>query len=69
MQTICLCDKKYAKPDWKGGEITLTKPGANTPDWRLNPFGDSKSLNPNAQRPHYHRRPGIENHRPWERGW
>ncbi len=43
---------------WKGGEITLTRPGAPTPDWRFNPT-----------RMHYHRRPGIGNHRPWEGGW
>jgi RHS repeat-associated protein len=43
---------------WKGGEITLTKPGAPTADWRFNP---SKF--------HYHRRPGIGRHRPWEGGF
>jgi len=46
-----------ANVGWKGGEITLTRPGALTPDWRFNPFG------------HYHRRPGIGKHRPWEGGW
>jgi len=43
---------------WKGGEITLTRPGAPTPDWRFNPI-----------KGHYHRRPGIGQHRPWEGGW
>jgi len=46
-----------AEVGWKGGEITLTRPGAQTPDWRFNPLG------------HYHRRPGIGQHRPWEGGW
>jgi RHS repeat-associated protein len=53
---------------WKGGEITFTRPAVATPDLRINPFGDWNSSNPNAQWPHYHRRPGIGTHRPWE-GW
>ena len=47
---------------WKGGEITFTRPGCNTPDFRINPFGDDDWP------PHYHRRPGIGKHRPWQ-GW
>jgi RHS repeat-associated protein len=47
---------------WKGGEITITRPGCSTPDFRINPFGDD------YWPPHYHRRPGIGKHRPWE-GW
>jgi RHS repeat-associated protein len=54
---------------WRGGEITLTRQGAKSPDFRLNPFGDWGSSNPYARRPHYHRRPGIGKHRPWEGGW
>jgi RHS repeat-associated protein len=48
---------------WKGGEVTFTRAGARTPDLRINPFGGS------GYPPHYHRRPGIGNHRPWEGGW
>jgi hypothetical protein len=44
------------KIGWKGGEVTLTKQGANSPFFRLDPKG------------HYHRRPGIGKHRPWEGG-
>jgi hypothetical protein len=51
---------------WKGGEIIFTVPGKATPDLRINPTGDWSSPNPNAQLPHYHSRPGIGNHRPWE---
>ena len=47
---------------WKGGEITFTKPGCKTPDFRFNPLGDDNWP------PQYHRRPGIGKHRPWE-GW
>jgi RHS repeat-associated protein len=47
---------------WRGGEITFTRPGCKTPDFRINPFGDDDWP------PHYHRRPGIGRHRPWE-GW
>lgn len=43
---------------WKGGEITFTRPGCKTPDFRINPFGDDDWP------PHYHRRPGIGKHRP-----
>jgi RHS repeat-associated protein len=48
---------------WRGGEITLTFPGRPTPDWRFNPFGG------HGWPPHYHRRPGIRKHRPWQGGW
>ncbi len=58
-----------AEIGWKGSELTLTRPGANTPDWRFNPFGSRDSSNPYGKRPHYHRRPGIDKHRPWERGF
>jgi hypothetical protein len=54
---------------WKGGEMTFTNPGSQTPDFRINPFGDWDSGNPYGRLPHYHRRPGIGNHRPWEGGW
>jgi len=54
---------------WKGGEITFTNPGASSPDFRINPFGDWDSDNPSARLPHYHSRPGIGNHRPWEGGF
>ena len=46
-----------------GWEITFTRPGANTPDLRINPCGGS------GYPPHYHRRPGIGKHRPWQGGW
>jgi len=48
---------------FKGGEITFTPPGAKTPDLRVNPCGGS------GYPPHYHRRPGIGKHRPWEGGF
>ena len=48
---------------WKGGEITFTPPGSKTPDFRINPFGDDNYP------PHYHRRPGIGKHRPWDGGF
>ncbi len=53
---------------FKGGEITLT---SQTGDkfFRANPLGNPSSQNPLGRRSHYHRRPGIEKHRPWERGW
>lgn len=53
-----------ANMGWKGGEITFTRPGAPTPDWRINPFGGS------GYGPHYHRRGpgGIGRHRPWQPG-
>jgi RHS repeat-associated protein len=49
---------------WKGGEITLTRSGATTPGFRINPFGGS------GYPPHYHRRGpgGIGKHRPWQGG-
>ena len=52
-----------ARMGWKGGELTFTRPGAATADLRINPFGGS------GRPPHYHRRPGIGKHRPWEGGW
>jgi hypothetical protein len=54
---------------WRGGELTLTRQGAKTPDFRLNPFGDWGASNPYGKLPHYHRRAGIGKHRPWEGGW
>lgn len=50
---------------WKGGEIRFTRPGCNTPDFRINPFGDDDYP------PHYHRRGpgGIGAHRPWDGKW
>ena len=51
---------------WQGGEITFTVPEKATPDLRINPIGDWSSSNPNAQLPHFHSRPGIGWHRPWE---
>jgi len=51
---------------WKGGEVTFTNPGKATPDLRINPTGDWSNPNPNAQLPHFHSRPGIGWHRPWE---
>ena len=54
----------------KGGELVLKRPGRPTV-FRMNPFGDWKSPNKMARRPHYHRRGpgGIGSHRPWEKGW
>jgi RHS repeat-associated protein len=48
---------------WKGGELTFTRPGALTPDFRINPCGGS------GYPPHYHWRPGIGKHRPWDGGF
>ena len=57
----------------RAGELYLETGGRTF--FRLNPFGNSASLNPYARRPHYHRRPinrpagpgeGIGRHRPWE---
>jgi uncharacterized protein RhaS with RHS repeats len=48
---------------WRGGEITFTRPGCKTPDFRIDPFGDDDWP------PHYHRRPGIGHHPPWDGGW
>jgi len=49
---------------WRGGELTLRFVGRPSPDWRFNPsFRNDFGL------PHYHRRPGIGKHRPWEGGW
>jgi hypothetical protein len=58
----------YPDIGYKGGEITITGPDSLTPDFRINPLGDWGSDNPDAQLPHYHRRPGIGKHRPWD-GW
>lgn len=57
---------------WQAGELTFTRYGVDyTPDkfLRINPLGDWDNANPYSRRPHYHRRPGIEKHRPWEGGW
>lgn len=62
LEAARVTDIGSARIGWKGGEFTLTRPGAPTPDWRVNPFGDQNWP------PHYHRRPGIGKHRPWE-GW
>jgi len=48
---------------WRGGEVTFTRQGAATADLRINPLGGS------GYPPHYHRRPGIGKHRPWQGGW
>jgi hypothetical protein len=58
----------YPSVGYKGGEITITGSDSSTPDFRINPLGDWDSDNPDAQLPHYHRRPGIGRHRPWD-GW
>lgn len=52
---------------WKGGEITFTRPTAPTPDWRINPLGDWGNRGSNSRWPHYHRRPVIGKHRPWDK--
>lgn len=54
-----------AEIGWKGGELTFTRPGAPTPDLRINPCGGS------GYPPHYHRRGpgGIKKHRPWQGGF
>jgi hypothetical protein len=62
LEAAGMTDIGEAEVGWKGGEITLTRPGSPTPDIRINPFGDDNWP------PHYHRRPGIGKHRPWE-GW
>lgn len=54
---------------WKGGEFVLSKGCRICPTGHIGgPFGKGggpwyRSL------PHYHRRPGIGKHRPWERGF
>jgi RHS repeat-associated protein len=60
-----ITDIGYADIGWTGGEITFTRPGASTPDWRINPWGDED------YGPHYHRRGpgGIGSHRPWDGHW
>jgi len=45
---------------WRGGELTFTPPGGTSPNVRINPTGGS------GYPPHYHRRPGIGKHRPWQ---
>jgi RHS repeat-associated protein len=57
---------------WQGGELTFTRwDPAYNPDkfLRINPTGDWDNPNQLSRRPHYHSRPGIGNHRPWEGGW
>ncbi|MBK7545452.1 MAG: discoidin domain-containing protein [Elusimicrobia bacterium] len=51
---------------WRGGEIVLEKGGNRF--FRLNPFGNWRGKTWKEKIPHYHRRPGIGKHRPWE-GW
>jgi RHS repeat-associated protein len=63
LEAVGVSEIGSANMGWKGGEITFTRPGAPTPDWRVNPFGGE------GWPPHYHRRPGIGKHRPWEGGW
>jgi RHS repeat-associated protein len=52
--------------EWRGGEIVLEKNGNRF--LRVNPTGNWKSNSWQEKLPHYHRRPGIGKHRPWE-GW
>jgi hypothetical protein len=51
-----------------GGELRLKDPTSpfGSPDFRFNPFGDWDNSNPLSRRPHWHQRPGIGKHRPWE---
>ncbi len=67
----CLCTGTGATAvGWKGGEITFTPPGRPTPDFRINPKGNWKNPKNGTERlPHFHRRPGIGKHRPWEGGF
>ena len=53
---------------WRGGELTFKNPASpfSGPDFRLNPFGDWKNPDPYARPPHWHQRPGIGRHLPWE---
>lgn len=53
----------------RGGELIFTPRGKSSPDVRINPFGDWDSGKWQGRLPHYHRRPGIDKHRPWERGF
>jgi len=53
---------------WRGGEFTLKNPlspfkGA---DFRLNPTGDWGNGNWKSRLPHWHSRPGIGGHMPWD---
>jgi RHS repeat-associated protein len=50
---------------WRGGEIVLEKGGNRF--FRINPFGNWKGKQWQERLPHYHRRPGIGKHRPWEK--
>ncbi len=60
----------------KGGELTHTSPGKTSPDFRGSPTGHhggpTGNFDPKGgmapRLPHYHRRPGIGKHRPWEGG-
>ncbi|MCX7001704.1 MAG: hypothetical protein NTV22_00340 [bacterium] len=53
-----ITDIGSAQIGWKGGEITFTQVGKATPNFRVN-----------LSKLHYHRRPDIGKHRPWEGGW
>ena len=57
---------------WQGGEMTLTSQ-AGDKFFRVAPLGNSGApgqTNPWFRRiTHFHRRPGIGKHRPWQGGW
>ena len=63
LEAAAITDLGSWRVGWRGGEIVCTRPGASTPDWRFNQTGGEFG------KPHYHRRPGIGRHRPWEGGW
>jgi hypothetical protein len=52
-----------------GGGVTFYKNGKRiaTADWHRLPEGNFKGAGKSV--PHYHRRPGIGKHRPWQGGW
>jgi RHS repeat-associated protein len=56
------------KVGWKGGEFTLKDPTSpyKSADFRFNPTGDWDNPNPNSRPPHWHQRPGIKRHLPWD---
>lgn len=57
---------------WKGrglgGEFTLKDPTSpfKSADFRFSPLGDWDNPEPNARPPHWHQRPGIGRHLPWD---
>ncbi|MEW6609294.1 MAG: hypothetical protein AB1414_17935 [bacterium] len=51
---------------FKGGEVVIRQGGKT--QLRINPTGNPDG-DPPSDRPHYHRRPGIGKHRPWQGGW